>query len=215
MRKHKPAPQRKPANIVAVVGATGTGKTYWIEHRFLQPIPSRLMIWSHKPDYVSLAHQCFDLGAGIRMLDRPQFRLNYCPPWAEKTRAEQFDLFCKAAMAAKNLTVIVEELHMVTSPSYAPSPWREVSCMGREYGLIVVGTSQRPAHMDKDFLSNATDVVCFRVNEINAQRTMANALDVDLAEIKSLANYEFFHRVNATGTLVATPNGRPTASANS
>lgn len=192
----------KNASITAVIGATGTGKSTWINRRFLKPLPKRLLIWSHKPDYTAVSGpQLADLGAVIAAMRDKSFRLNFCPSWDAKRRAAQFDLFCRAALAAGNLTVIVEELHMVTSPSHAPGPWQQVTCIGRAYGLKVIGTSQRPAHMDKDFLSNSTAVVCFRVNDVNAQRTMAQALGVPLEDVKALPNYKFFHRDNTTGDV--------------
>lgn len=189
------------ASITAVLGATGTGKSTWINRRFLKPIPKRLLIWSHKPDYARLSPQVHDLGEVIRGMGAKNFRFNFCPSWDAKLRAAQFDLFCRAALAAGALTVIVEELHMVTSPSWAPGPWQQLSCLGRAYGVELVGTSQRPAHMDKDFLSNCTDVVSFRVNEKNAQRTMGEALGVSPEEVRLLPNYKFFHRDHVKNTL--------------
>jgi hypothetical protein len=192
----------KAASITAVIGATGTGKSTWINRQFLKPMPRRLLVWSHKPDYVDHAGpQVADLAAVIAALATKNFRVNFCPSWDAKKRAAQFDLFCRAALSAGNLTLIVEELHMVTSPSHAPAGWQQVTCIGRAYGLRVIGTSQRPAHMDKDFLSNATAVVCFRVNDVNAQRTMAQSMGVTLDQVKALPNYKYLHRDNTTGTV--------------
>lgn len=192
------------ASITAVIGATGTGKSTWINRQFLKPRPRRLLVWSHKPDYLDHAGpQVADLAAAISALSAKSFKVNFCPSWDAKKRAAQFDLFCRAALSAGNLTLIVEELHMVTSPSHAPAGWQQVTCIGRAYGLRVIGTSQRPAHMDKDFLSNSTAVVCFRVNDINAQRTMAQSVGVPLDTVKALPNYKYLHRDNTTGVVKA------------
>lgn len=189
------------ADIRAVIGASGTGKTTFIRKKLLKPLPRRLMIWSHKPDYVDLAPAGLSLAAALAALSAKSFRVNFRPAWDEKKRDAQFRLFCRAAMSAGNLTLIVEELHMVTQPSYAPPAWQEITCMGRGYGIRVIGTSQRPAHMDKDFLSNASDIYGFRVNEENAQRTLSRALGVALPKVQALPNYKYFHRDNSTGAV--------------
>lgn len=189
------------ADIRAVIGASGTGKTTFIKKKLLKPAPRRLMIWSHKPDYLDYGPHLESLPEALAMLKAKTFRVNFRPVWDDKHLDAQFRLFCRAAMAAGNLTLLIEELHMVTQASYAPPAWREVSCMGRAYGIKVIGTSQRPAHMDKDFLANASDVYGFRVNERNAQRTLADALGVPLPDVKELPNYKYFHRDNTTGTV--------------
>lgn len=189
------------ADIRAVIGASGTGKTTFIKKKLLRPSPGRLLIWSHKPDYVDYAPHELSLLAALSAMNAKSFRVNFRPAWDDKHRDAQFRLFCRAAMAAGNLTVIVEELHMVTQPSYAPPAWQEITCMGRAYGIRVIGTSQRPAHMDKDFLANASDVYGFRVNEENAQRALARALGVPLPKVQALPNYKYFHRDNTTGAV--------------
>lgn len=189
------------ADITAVIGASGTGKSTWITRKFLKPLPRRLLVWSHKPDYVeSVGPQITDLSEVVALLAQKAFRINFCPSWDAKKRAAQFDIFCRAGLAAGKLTMIVEELHMVTSPSHAPAGWQQATCVGRAYGLRIVGTSQRPAHMDKDFFSNCTAVVCFRVNEVNAQRAMSHAISTPLETVKALPNYKFIHYDNTTGT---------------
>lgn len=189
------------ADIRAVIGASGTGKTTFIKKKLLKPAPRRLLIWSHKPDYLDYGPQVLSLADALAMMTPKTFRVNFKPAWDDKLRDAQFRLFCRAAMAAGNLTIIVEELHMVTQPGYAPPAWQEVTCMGRAYGLRVIGTSQRPAHMDKDFLANASAIYGFRVNEENAQRTLSRALGVPLPEVQALPNYKFFHRDNTTGIV--------------
>lgn len=190
------------ADIIAVIGATGTGKTTWVKRALLRPRPARLLIWSSKPDYEEFAP---GVDGFVQFADKVRLSGKYSagirPSWDTGRRAAEFDRFCRLAMAAGNCTVIVEELHMVTSPAHAPEAWQRLTCMGRAYGVRIIGTSQRPQHMDKDFLGNATRVQCFRVNDDAAQRVMARALSVKLSDVQGLPNYKAISRDNTSGIV--------------
>ena len=190
------------ADIVAVIGATGAGKTYWVKKNLLKPKPGRLMVWSSKPDYEDFAPGVEGFAAAMAAVKKSgRFAAGLRPSWSTEKRAAEFDRFCRLAMAAGDCTVIVEELHMVTSPANAPEAWQRLTCMGRAYGVRIIGTSQRPQHMDKDFLGNATRVVCFRVNDLGAQRVMSSTLSVALQDVQSLPNYSAIIRDNSSGAI--------------
>lgn len=160
------------------------------------------MIWSSKPDYEEFAPGIDGFASFVEQVkEKGAFRANLRPSWDAGVRSGEFDRFCRVAMAIKNCTVIVEELHMVTSPAHAPPAWQRLSCMGRAYGVRIIGTSQRPQHIDKDFLGNATAIHCFRVNDEAAQKTMARALNVPLADVQGLPNYKLILRDNTTGKI--------------
>jgi len=120
--------------------------------------------------------------------------------------------------------VLVEELSQVTMASWSPPAWRKLSTAGRHKGMKLIGTAQRPASIDKDFLGNCTEIRCYRVNYDNDAKVMADSLnlktiyergpmDVTVAvkpheQIRTLPKYEFFTKTLICQCVVASTNPR-------
>ena len=140
--------------ILAALGARGTGKSAWTKQTLAKLHPSRLAVWDLMQEYQleSTGH----LGQFIRSLKARTFALAFHPSRDDKVRARQFDVWCYAMLAAGRLQCVVEEMAFVTQPMKAPPGWREMVLLGRheQHRLSIIGTSQRPASIDKDFLSN-------------------------------------------------------------
>lgn len=184
----------------AVLGASGSGKSAFVKYTALRKRPRRLLVWDFKREYAefgtvteSIVDAC-DLTAG------KTFAVVFQPAMDSKRRAVQFDQFCRLAYALGNLTLVVEELAFVTQPSWAPDAWKMMTCTGRHQGIHIIGTSQRPAQIDKDFLGNATMIQCGRLQDKNDVRVLANLLFLQPAEIVTLGNLEYWQRDAGTGT---------------
>lgn len=187
--------QSNSADVVAVIGATGSGKGIYIKKYWLKKSDKRLLIWDYMREYgpfVGLATE--QLAPVIASVKGKQFKTAFQPSFDDKTRKQQFDIFCKAAVHAGNVALIVEELSFVTSPSFAPAGWKMVSSVGRHKGLRVVGASQRPAQVDKAFWSNCTEIHCGFLNYEADQKVMAQVLGVTIDEVKSLKPLEYIHK---------------------
>lgn len=143
------------AYIMAVLGASGSGKSTFIKREISRGHP-RLLIWDMLGEYEGAASdKVADILSALRA---KKFRAVFRPSSDPKVRGQQFDLVCRAALAAGNLSFVVEELRFVTTPSRAPLGWAQVCLTGRHKGLKVYGLSQRPASIDKDFLGNCTRI---------------------------------------------------------
>ncbi len=127
------------------------------------------------------------------------FSVVFRPSSDESLRARQFDLFCGAALAAGSLTLVVEELRFVTTPSRAPLRWAEVTMTGRHRGLRVIGTSQRPASIDKDFLGNATLIHTGRLVYPEDIRAVAKAMQVEEGAVAALQPLDWIEKDTQTG----------------
>lgn len=187
--------QSNSANVIAVMGATGSGKGVFIKQYELKKSETRLLIWDYMREYGQLVDIVTDkLEVALKPLKGDRFRVAFQPSFDDKVRAKQFDLLCKAAVHAGNLRLVIEELAFVTTPTHAPPGWKMVTSVGRHRGLRVIGASQRPAQVDKAFWSNCTEIRCGFLNYEEDQKVMAKALAVTIESIKALEPLHYIHR---------------------
>lgn len=185
------------ARIIAVLGASGSGKSAQIKYGLLKPAATRhrLIVWDFKREYGAFVqHTTDNLSELVKRVSKARFSVAFQPSLDPKVRAVQFAFFCRLAIGLQRCTVVVEELKFVTSPSYSPPDWSMITCTGRHDGLFVIGTSQRPAQIDKDFLGNATMIYCGRLQVQSDVRTMADILFVEKAELMQLQELEYIQR---------------------
>lgn len=196
--------QSLQAEIHAAIGASGSGKTYWVQSEIKRLKPKRLIVWDTKGEFADagLARPVSRLQdlAQIIMTEK-SFRLSY-EPWGDDKRMQSmFDVFCLAAFQAKNLTMIAEELADTTTASRAVTGWRRCTTQGRAYGLHIYGLTQRPASVDKAFFGNCSTIRCGRLNYANDVAVMANSLRVSRAEVEALAGHAWIRRNMYTGEV--------------
>lgn len=177
------------ADIRAIMGASGTGKSHYIKAELAKA--NRAMVWDMEDEYdnvpaVSLA----ELPAALHRAGRGNFRYRVIPSADADQRQKEFDLFCRAAMAVGNVLILAEELRFVTQPNKAPAGWAGVVLRGRKRGLQVIGASQRPASIDKDFLSNATFIRCGALGYPADRQAVAAVMGIDQAEIADLTGFQ-------------------------
>lgn len=206
---------KNKADIIAVIGASGTGKSSYIKGELLKRY-LRLIIWSpleETDDYASfcggtvIKGKISELVAAVKAGTK---EIIYVPTGSDKEVKTQFDFFCRIVWTMKGATVLIEELSRVTMASWSPPAWKNLSTAGRHQGLTLIGTSQRPATIDKDFLGNCTEIRCYRVNYDNDAKVMADSLGLatffagapsgravaikPLTRLRELPNFHFFHK---------------------
>lgn len=187
--------QKNDASIIAVIGATGSGKGVFIKHYGIKKADKRLLIWDYMREYQGFADLVTEnMSEVIQAMKGSAFKIAFRPSFDDKVRAKQFDLFCRAAHAAGNLLMVVEELAFVTTPSFAPAGWKMVTSTGRHKGLRIIGASQRPAQVDKAYWSNVTEIHCGFLNYDDDLRTMSRALGVPVADIQGLEPLAYIHK---------------------
>lgn len=187
----------KPS-ITAAFGGRGTGKSAWVKQQLREQLrPTRLAVWDLMQEHVT-EQRTDSLGDAIRLMAPARFSVAFLPSRDDAERARQFAIWCRAVMIAGRCTAVVEELAFVTRPSWAPAAWREMVLLGRHppHLVSIVGTSQRPAQVDKDFVGNADHMHCGRLRYRSDAKAMAEVLDVDYRELLRLPDLEFFDRPN-------------------
>lgn len=192
------------ADIHAVIGATGAGKGRYIKTELLPRYAGRqVFVWSvlEGSDNYAGVLKCRAVESLSEMI--AEYRAGkscvFVPPKVISRRDLDrfeglFSLWCRAVERMSRCFALVEELSRVTSPSFAPDAWSDLSTACRHGGLALGATAQRPAQVDKNFLSGATEIRCFRVGEKADARVMAEKLDVEWPVIMRLPDFHFVHR---------------------
>lgn len=189
------------ADIVGVIGATGSGKSLWTKQRLARLKPPRLVVWDFNREYAPPGAGC-TMPTAIAAMQRPRFKVHFHPTIENpKVMAAEFDLICRAALLAGNCMLVVEELSQVTKPMNAPPGWRRVVFTGRHHGLSVIGTSQRPASIDKDFLGSCSLLHVGQQSYKGDVDTMAGWLMVDREEVQQLKPLQWIEREKKTATV--------------
>lgn len=189
------------ANIVAVMGGSGSGKSTYIKQEIQRLKPKRLVIFDVMHEYAPFAKTVIhgSLVEFARALRQPSFSIAFQP--TTMGRQEQFDFICKSVFKLGNCCFVIEELNTVTDAGKAPPDWQDCTSRGRHKGLTIYGASQRPAGVDKDFFSNATKVRTGRVNYKADKQTLADVLDVSVFEITQLMPLQYIERNMGTGEV--------------
>jgi hypothetical protein len=195
-------------SIRAYVGGTGSGKGVSVREHIKRTKPARLLVWDPLGEYGYCCRLVTsDLAAVAKAVKAGNFSVAYWPGPDAGKFAEKFALFCRIAWSAGNCDVLIEELSDVTTASFAPQPWARLVRQGRHRGLRLIGCTQRPAKVDKDFLGNTTYVRVFQLNWPDDMQVMAKLVRAPLVDVEALVTTEgerateirFIEREKATG----------------
>lgn len=191
----------RQADIQAVLGASGSGKTTYVMRELNRLKPSRLLIWDSKGEfstegYAKVVGTVAQLVKAVRAAGASgSFRLAYKPEGTPLQVRKAFDLIATLAFHAKDLTLVAEELNEVCIGGQSDSAgWRKCITQGRTEGLTIYALSQRPALMDKNTLGNASLIRCGRLAWKADAKIMADVFRCKPEELLDLEELAFLQR---------------------
>lgn len=192
--------QPQLADLTAVIGGTGTGKTHWMRQELRRRNPARLMVWDPEGDLHDLGTnvQSAHIGSLVQLTAGDRWRVVFQAPFDRELAERAFNVFCrlafKRAEEGRPPMLLVDELSTVVRAGSAPAYWTACVSRGRKRGLVIMAASQRPARIDKDFWSQATHIRCTALNYVEDQKAMAAALGRRLDEVCALQGFEALER---------------------
>lgn len=183
------------AYIMAVMGKSGSGKSSLCRHLVKQfdrqwLIIDRLHEWDTKAKNVdTLAGAVSALKAGYK-------KIAFHPPIDDREKGiAYFDKLCELAYKVGNIGLFVDELRHYTSPNRASQWWSNCSGEGRHRGLVVLGASQRPSQIDKDFLGNTTELHTFGFSYPADAKNVAECFhDVTYKDLLQLPPFQYYSK---------------------
>lgn len=200
--------KRPDGRLVAVAGASRSGKTHWTGEQV--KACKRLLVWDYKGEW-HLKYRCRRVRSWRELSEwvkstAPPARLAFHIDFMD---AAAFDVFCRYAwlwVRQAEGTLIVEETASVTSPGKAPRHWGEILRMGLGYGCNVFALTQRPAESDKTALGNASIVHCHRMGTSGDRKYMASLLDVPVRQVQALRPRDWIERHDDGQLITHTEN---------
>ena len=198
--------RRRPDGIaILVTGSRGSGKSGWTRQAVQRE--SRLLVWDTMHEWsrdrvVTPVRTLQDLHQVVvqDLMHPGPFRYGYVGPTTTKT----FPTFCRLAivwMKAAPGALVVEELADVTHPGKAPEGWGECVREGRHYGGRLYALTQRPAESDKTIAGNVDIIHAGRQSFPRDRKTIAEYLDVPVADVTQLQNLHWLERDLRTHAL--------------
>lgn len=193
------------ASIYGIVGKSGSGKGQCVKRELIAKWKGAVLVWSPLEDsdnYTEVIKGvlCTTIAEVVSAIQRGHKRVVLKPTANPNAKnklqryAAQFDRFCRIAWELVGWMIVVEELSRVTTPSWAPGSWQDLSTAGRHRGLTLIGTAQRPAQVDKDFFGNCSTIRCYKVGFLNDAKVMADTLFCTPEEILGLEQFHYIER---------------------
>ncbi len=215
----------RSADILFACGATGAGKSFEIKRRLAAANPGRLIVVDPEREYAGYGYLHEHPLDFYKATLFPTFRTRLCTSFVRGKAEAQFDYVCKVVRwhcdpqpgqerppRVGPVTLVVDELADFVGSSFRDTPdsWQWIVGRGRKHGVALLAASRRPAEIDKCIFDNASTVRAGRLNNTASQRTVADALGVDLAEVRALTGYAFIQVDKNTGTITrGDAKGRP------
>lgn len=167
-----------------ITGKTGSGKTFLA--RYLTKGLRRLVVLDGKGTLTDWGLDDF----GSRGLRQDVFRLRAIPPIG-RDPLEYWDGVLTDCFKAGNLTVYIDELYAVNPPGnkILPGLWA-LYTRGREFGIGVWSSTQRPTWIPLVALSEAEHFVMFRLSLMEDRQRLAAFMSADvLTPIKDIHGF--------------------------
>jgi hypothetical protein len=185
----------RAASIVAVMGATGSGKSTAICSKLAVDDGERRLIWNPGGDYDQYGTVTDSQREVYRMVTRSRsWRVVFNPSFDQDQARAQFGWFCQVAFECGDCLVVADELEDVMTASWAPAGWRALIRKGRKRGCQIIAASQVPAGIEKRFWDQATVIRSGRLNGKDSADTVARVLMVPAAEVLALPELCFIQR---------------------
>jgi len=182
----------KRASIIGIFGGSGSGKSHQCKQ--ITRKDRRLVVWDSMDEYTAGA-SCRriegDLYALLKAMREKSWRIAYVPEYHDMSK--QFDFFCRIVRAVGNCRCVVEEMNEVTQASAAPPAWKWLCSRGRHRGVKIIGLSQRPASVDKDFIGNATEIYAGRLTYDRDWKALTSKFGRESEKLATLPDWTLLH----------------------
>lgn len=111
----------------------------------------------------------------------------------EESQIQEFNKICEAVYNFGNVLLVVEEVHLYSSPQFLPHWLKNLTLMGRHKEVALLFTTQRAGETNKTLLAMSTHVFCGQMIDKNDQNYVASFIGKNSADLARLPDRTFFH----------------------
>lgn len=98
---------------------------------------------------------------------------------------------------SREITLVVDEMRFSVPnrpPESGEAAFFDLIQIGRHYGINIIGATQRPAQVHKDFTGNSEDLYFFKVGDHNDVKAIKPLIGKEWTQtLVGLQNFEFIH----------------------
>lgn len=151
----------------------------------------RALAWDVKGDYARLpgwrfATRLADLRDLLKAHPTQPLKVALVP-----ASMKWFEVWCDLGFAWGWCDLIAEELSDVSRPGKAPDSWGVILRRGRDQGLRVFATAQRPAEIDTTIFGNWTRFRTHQLMRAEDREKAAREMNVEQSRIDGLKQFEW------------------------
>lgn len=187
----------KPTDKIFILGRSGCGKSFLgktIQEKFnrLIVIDSLYEYSGGDFDFVVDSYPAF-LGALINLENQKNFKVlfRFNLSMVEVEREALFNRLCECIYQLGDVCLVIEEVHLYSSPQFLPHWLKNIALMGRHQKIGLICTSQRAGETNKTLLSMSTFVYCGQIIDLNDQKYIANFIGKDARALSELQDRTF------------------------
>lgn len=111
--------------------------------------------------------------------------------WNDETKEGEFDRLCEIIYHFGNTCLVIEEIHLYSSPQFLPLWLKNIALMGRHQNISLICTSQRAGETNKTLLSMSTFIYCGQIIDLNDQKYISTFIGKDARALSELEDRTF------------------------
>lgn len=181
----------KPHDVLLVIGVRGTGKTRWTQENIVKR-KKRVVVFDPHGEYETRETRTIEeLTHDTEPLDRELVNLAVVSEWRTPSDlAEQFAIFCDLVSTSENLSIVVDEVGLLTR--HGVDSVEYVACQSRHWNSPLILVAQRAVQIPKTAREQASKIISFRQSSPDDAAALVERCGEAAEKVRVLPRYQHF-----------------------